>query len=692
MPAKYKDPAFPTTNLGGKLQFANPGGLGTGAFSFEGLFYLRDFTVNQYLFHMQAGAGASPNTIIFVDTTGKLNFWVNGGGARVSSTTVMVANRWYRVVGTCNNLGSGNTICRMWLDETESDYTAVTAAVGVGTHTGDVNIGGRNYDSGARNILDGMAHKVRIYNTVLDPTHIQTRKLDLATQYAANLVFKADLDSNLNGLNSTGAATTGTATNCTLQQWPVDMTRMCGWYRQSDPGNINASGRYSTVLDLSGCGNNVANASSTGPFRVTTGGLGIEHAWFDGSATYLEKSAGAFIDKTRNTIVAFAGSYNTPWGANRTLACVGTLASTDSEVTSLGVKTGTGQPNALIAGTEMGLHTLAHSTTPRLIAWSASNGTDAAIQTDDRWLADAVIGTGTDDDLRVGASMGGTPGEFWYGDLYELFVFQESYNEEGDLDDLHALGITRGYYAAATKLIAFEGSSTGAGFGSTLGNNLPALCADTLSDAIVLNYSNNSENRTHFSTNYATQPGSSYALGWFDKADRALILQAYGNDYDGSTAYATILAGYQAIVTTVSGDYARIGHWEAHPRGSVGAGLVDDANIADRERDRWAFIDGLTGVYRMQFDLISELDQRPAIAQNTDDDNEVADRLHDITTGVHYAGDEIHLDDSGFALLAAQFDARYAGLFVTSGGAAQGIAAGRKRFVVARRRRAGQRL
>lgn len=667
MPAKYAT---------GKLQFTNPGSLGTGAFSFEGLFYLADIaTQNQYLFHMQAGAGASPNTILFVDTTGKLNFWVNGGSARVSNTTAMTVNRWYRVVGTCNNTGSGGTVCRMWLDETESDYTGATVAVSVGTHTGDVNIGGRNYDSGSRNIVNGMSHKVRIYNVVLDPTHIQTRGLDLATQYAANLVLRADLDSNLNGLDSTGAATTGTATSCTLQQWPVNKTRLCGWYRPSDAGNTVTAGRYSTLLDLSGCSNNLTEVSSSGPAQVTSSGvgLGIEHAWFDGSTDYLQKSAGAVLSNQRHTLVGFAGSYNTPWGAERVLAAVGTLATTDSDVASIGVKTGTGQPISTINGVAVGTHTLAHSTTPRMLAYSADD-TNGAIWSDDRWEACSRDATpDTDDDLRVGASMATTPGEFWYGQLYELFVFSESYTADGDLDDLHALGITRGYYAAATRLVTFEGSSSVAGSSSTLGQNLPMRVADTLSDAIVLNYSNSAENRAHFSSGYATQPGSSYALGWFSKSSRFFILQPFGNDYlgtgtegySGTVTFASVLSDYQAIVTTASADYQRIAHWETIARGSVGVAVVDDDNIGERERDRRLVFSGLTGVYRLNMDTISALD--PVINVDTMVNFEIADAVHLITTGGNYAGDEIHLDNDGFALLATQFDARYSGLIATGG-------------------------
>lgn len=655
MPAKYAN---------GKLQFAYPGGLGTSAFSVEALVYLRAIGTNpQYLFHLQSSIGGTPYSLFMAQTDGTLQTWVAGSNAR-TSTEALATNRWYRVVMTCTNQ-TGSMVVRMFIDNTECSYTGATAAVSGGDHAGIVNVGGRNYDTG-RIIQDGMMHKARVYNVVLDPSHITDPDIDLATQYAANLVFRADLDSDLNGLDSTGAATTGTATLCTLQQWPVDKTRLCGWYRPSDAGNSVTSSRFTTLVDLSGCGNDITEVSSSGPRQVTNVGLGIVHAYFNGSSNYLQRAAGAVVSNQRHTVVAFTG------GLYQVLACVGTHASADSEVLSL-AGTAASRPVVVLNGNTIGTHTLAHSVTPRMVAYSA-NDIVGAIQTDNRWEETNIDEPGdTDDDIRVGAAMGSTPTEFFQGRLYELFIFSEAYVAEGDLDDLYELGKTRGYYDDATRLVVFEGSSTVQGTASTYGRNLPALCSDVLSDAVVLNYGNGGESLANFTGGYATQGGSASALGWFDKSARFFIIQPFGNDYTGTgdngyggtTTYAQVLAGYQSFVTTTVGaDYGRVGHWEAIARGSVGSGVTDDTNIATREWARQAIFTGLTGVYRFNFDAISGL----AVVQTPGNEASQAAAVHETTTNGNYAGDEIHLDDDGFALLETQFNMRIGGLFASGGG------------------------
>lgn len=658
MPGKYAS---------GKLQFPYPGGLGTSAFSLECLVYLRSLADNQYLFHLQASGGSGVYTLLMVTTSGVLQAWTAGGNSQTSTNTLSL-NRWYRIVATCKNV-LNDMVWRFWIDETECGYTGTNTLLSAANHGGDVNVGGRSFDTARSVLSNGMIHRARVYNTVLDPTHIQTRGLDLLTQYAANRAFRADLDNNLNGIDSTGAATTGTATNCTLQSWPTTKTRLCGWYRPSDAGNSVTASRFTTLADLSGCGNDITEVSSSGPRQVTNAGLGIVHAYFDGTSNYLQKAAGAILSNQRHTVVAFAGLYNTHTNANRVLACVGTLATANSEVLSLGAKANTGQPLASLNGVDVATHTLAHSCTPRMIAYSA-NDVDGAIQTDNRW-EEAPIDEppDTDDDLRVGGAMATTPTEWFHGQLYEMLIFQESYIADGDLDDLYELGKTRGYYTDAEKMVVFEGSSTVYGTASTYGQNLPALCSSELSDCVVLNYGNGGESLSHFTSGYAAQGGSTAATGWFDKADRFFVIQPFGNDYigtgtdgyGGTTTYDTVLAGYQTFVTTTVGaDYARVGHWEAIARGSVGAGVVDDTNIAARERARQRIFGDLTGVYRFNFDSIAGL----AVTQSGVDAT-LATNVHTITTGGNYAGDEVHLDDDGFALLVTQFGLRVDGLFAS---------------------------
>jgi hypothetical protein len=122
-----------------------------------------------------------------------------------------------------------------------------------------------------------------------------------------------------------------------------------------------------------------------------------------------------------------------------------------------------------------------------------------------------------------------------------------------------------------------------------------------------------------------------------------------------------VLAYIQASVTDLLTDYAKVGHWETGVRGAVGGGYTDDARIAARERYRWDIIADLSGVYRFNFDTIAALDPRLDIT-DVEDDVDVAGQVNAIAGGVHH-GDLVHIDDSGFALLLAQFNTRADGLF-----------------------------
>lgn len=586
---------------------------------------------------------------------------------------------------------------------------AITGGTGTGVGAvpvadGAINVGHSTVGTTARDVV-GMMHNVACWNTVLTATEAAKlagngyrahKPIEIQpTRLFLNTPFDGNTDNECNATTGTpGAKTNGTPT--LTNRVPGDIPGVGFWLKTSAPGNTITASRLGTVIDYAGSPLTAAESGGSGPIvKTPTFGLTIAHAScrsdFD---KYIDNATGASgvpVNARRASILAFVSGISTQATASRNepryICALGDPATNGAGKAELWINT-SGFPVGGEAGTTArttGTAKRIDCASPRLMgAVFKTGGVD--VWADDQKTTGATPCTAA---TSTGIRFFSTPGtrDYWFeGRVYDVLMYQRPLHDDEVLtiraafrDADATAGISGSYFSDATGLVSTVGSSSMFGYQSDWTVNLFVLCQPSLADRLVYNFGAVSAHKDNIASTINTHLQAADVLALFAKANRHAIIQPFGNDYDGtgtngygfSTTYDQVLASYQASVNDLATDYAKIGHWETIARGSVGGGVVDDANIAARERARQRIFSDLTGVYRFNFDSIAGL----AVTQSGVDAT-LATNVHTITTGVNYNVDEVHLDDDGFALLRVQFNTRIDGLFSAGTGAQRRLAVG----------------
>lgn len=645
------------------VKYANPSGLGTNPFTMECWFYADDIVTQQYLMHLNTTAdGAVFYSLLQIATSSRLNLIIGGNFGGPTSAVSLRAKTWYHVVASCSNEAAAPAIMNLWTNGVLEDLhlsTTITPA----TNAGSIDIGGRTWDTNRRPVSVKM-HKVRIYNTasISDTDVIKAyrnpKDYDLATTYAANLVFRADYDSTTDAtcLNGTKTATVNGTSAVLTNRYPLDLPGVAFLGDFSSNSNTITSNKITTLVDLSGNGNDLINGSGTGPAFVNTGsGIAVAHgAFVEFSPAFLARASttGSPFDSRNVSIVAWMSSDKCGYATRQSVIELGDPSVTNHVAFGLSIGP-TGYLQSTSSGSNFRTANLLSPSNPRMNACVSYNYTD----TSGVELYVSKFRTFTSGSLPSVVSIGGliignqanwsTP---FQGDLYYTAIYQRALSS-GEISALDDWGKTYWKYGEPTYILSCEGSSTMDGTASVSNQNLVQKLGNTVTGFLVYNFANGAENRAHFLNQYTKQLGCSGALYGIPKSNRFCLLQPYGNDFDyGATPSATINSDYSTLFNLILADYNKCLVMYPQPRTTYGS---SSSGSALRESDLVSFM-----AYCSNFSSNNTVINRPSLFQPAS--SSYVDQLV-VTQGGLYAGDETHLSNSGY-----QYEADAIAPYITS--------------------------
>ncbi len=685
---------MPVLLTAANARYTGSSALSSQPFTIEGWFFFRaSVSTQQYLVEISdANNGSVPGdtfqTFIQVASS-KFQLWLpinsttQATGSNRTASATLANGQWYYLVATCNHDGTvaGS---KLYINGSEAAYDATSAVYATGVDmSGRISVGGRAFDT-SRTIVDGLAHKIRIYKRVLSGAEIAARyanptDVDYVTTYSSDLVFRADYDSSTAA--NTSSATMGTGTAVLTSRPPLDMPGMIWWNNPANQGSADSagvantitSGRIATMGNFAATGANAAETSSSGPVQITNTliKVGVAHAAHSSAAARYNSAAtgaGPTWNNRNITVFGWLAPVSARVSTAETILHLGDPATASSAVLELSQTYSKLQISRAGGATEVGTSDVPMQTTlPRFFAVRCT-ASERTIQVDSiRKDLGSAFTSATSTGLRLGAPLGGTSNPY-VGDDYGIFIAgRQLHNDE--LDALYEYGKDVYHYDDATFGIMAEGSSTMWGTSDSSANN-EGILSQIKTDypqAYIINHANALENVAHFDNGYAAGVGASVAalktaFGW-DDSDFLGILQVYGNDYD-STGIITLLDRYENAgfnyVSVYDKWVADIGTiyimWPV-----VRTDYASDTLDSEREEDVRSFM-SLTGADYPHFKYIT----RPTAIQATSSD---ATELQNIANGSYYVGDETHLLPAGMRLYRDRL-VQIADLFVngSSGG------------------------
>lgn len=670
---------MPVLLTAANARYTGNAALSSQPFTIEGWFFFRaSVSTQQYLVEISdANNGSVPGdtfqTFIQVASS-KFQLWLpinsttQATGSNRTASATLANGQWYYLVATCNHDGTvaGS---KLYINGSEAAYDATSAVYATGVDmSGRISVGGRAFDT-SRTIVDGLAHKIRIYKRVLSGAEIAARyanptDVDYVTTYASDLVFRADYDSSTD--SSTSSVTMGNGTAVLTSRPPLDMPGVA-WFNDitnngtADSAGIGntltttaSGGRISTMANFAATGADAAETGSAGAIRITTTSIkvGVTHAAHSSASARYNSAAtgsGPTWDNRNITVFGWIAPVSARVSTAETILHLGDPATGSSAVLELSQTYSYLQISRAGGATEVGTSDVPMQTTlPRFFA-TRCTASDRTIMVDSiRKDLGSAFTSATSTGLRIGAPLGGTSNPF-VGDLYRVCIAQRPLSN-AELDALYEYGKSVYKYDDATKALVAEGSSTMWGTSDSSANNEGILSQlnDTRPNLYIINHANASENVSHFDNGYAAGVGASVAalktaFGW-TKSDFLGILQVYGNDFD-STGAVTLLDRYENggfnYVSVYDKWVADIGTiiimWPV-VRTDYASDMLDES----REEDVRSFF-SLTASDYPQFSRLlrpSELEVTAAVAAE----------LQAVSGGSYYIGDETHLAPSGMRL------------------------------------------
>lgn len=629
------------------VKYNNPSGLGTNPFTMEGWFYLDDVATQQYFMHIHTTGDASFYTTLQL-AAGFLNVQCAGITGPTGNTPI-IGRKWYHLVLSHTNVGNPSVV-KIWIDGVPETFSS-PGSNGTADHTGSVLISGRAYDTNRR-FTRGTAHKVRIYNVAIssdvqvaaayaDPTNSP-----LINTYAANCVFRADLDATTDATcaNGTQSATVSGTSAVLTERYPLDIPGAAVILDPRSNSNTITSGRISTFADLSGNGNSGLEEASNGPLLVDTStGIAVKNAHFGYSAASVVQrihTTGPYVNNRSSSVVCWASVDKLSTSNIQQIIQLGRPTAETSGRVEFGINGS--RLRAGSDGAEFLLSSYATSSTPRMLGVVCSSA-NVVIYNDKLTTTGSALTSSTGNGYRVGDQTG-TLGQPFNGSLFMLAVYQRPLSAL-EMNALYEWGKPFWKYADAEYVLTIEGSSTADGYGINTGENIPYQLAAVLPNYYIYNFSNSGENRAHFNTQYSAQCGAAPVLAGFDKAHRFALIQVFGNDWNGSTSLTDIQTGaannYAEIYGKFTADYSNVLALYPQPRTDY-----DDAGDVNRELDAISFM--------TWSDTISNVTIVPRPAELRPVSSTLVDIRAVSQNVTYYQGDEVHLTVAGILLLVEE--------------------------------------
>lgn len=636
------------------------------AFTFMAwVFFRSNASASQYLLNLNFAANSTIGTIVNM-TAGVPNVWAFGGAGSMRPCSATLANgRWYHLCVTWDGVDAAGV---NWYVDGVLSNGATGSDPGAAHNYDNYAIGGRSHlyaSDTDRNIVDGLMHKVRVYKRVLSGAEIAAYYANpgsetLPTTYASDLFIRADYDASSD--TNHGAKTTTQGTAVLTTRGPLDLPGrargidFAGSTTVADAAgiqNTNTGTRFSTLGDYSACDTTaLVEVGTAGPSRVLgSGGLkiGVTHGNIvAGAAKYVERATGGgpTWDNRSCTIAAWlAPTAGQTSPVSAPIVSLGDPATAGSSALQLNMTTA-GYPQISRAGvsTEVVIANIQMQTSlPRFMA-AACGASNRLLQMDRSLKTDlSAFTSATATGMRVGCELGGTA-NYFVGDLYRIEVYQRQLHAD-ELMALYEWGKAQYKYDDAAWALWMEGSSTAYGYNSPNGLNfLTQLGAhDTFKRVYLLSQANAGENRSHFNTGFATQ-GQVFATNMtthlgIPKGRLICWLQPFGNDWDGVTSLADIQTGAANNYATIFGKIDTYFGVTSIFEPVVRTDYATDGNDETREADAKSFM-----TFCAAYGTIR---RRPPDLRPVDG---TAAELQQITAGAYYLGDEIHLNNAGYAL------------------------------------------
>ncbi len=648
---------MPASYTNGKQQYVGPGSsLSNSPLTVELWYYARSgVTTQQYLVEL-AKVSAGTFWHLFQLVGGVLNI-VYAGQFPVGATgAVTLSNgKWYHLAYTMDNSGLGTGV-KFYVNgvyDAAGAYSNYTANLQL---DGDICVGGRSYEDAGRLIVDACVHKVRVYNRELTPTEIANRAADpytydYVTTYASNLKFRADYDSDLKDSVSNALPYKTIGTVVLTDPAPLNLVGAVVDLDVANAANTITSGvRVSTLSDRTLITGDWSETGTDGPAYVNDTSLkvGVKHAAHPPSgyaAKYVSRATGGghTFDNQNCSIVSWMcprieGSTGS---AKAYFLSLGNPASSNSGVLEL----------AVAAGGKLSLSRHGDATEdvqsdlplqcalPRMIAVACS-ASNRIIQVDATQKSiGSAFTSATAQGGRLGSELNGTTVPY-VGDTYRVTIFGRVLSL-AEMTALYQWGKSGYFYEDFDHLFVAEGSSTMDGYSHTNNENIMSQFKKQVPTYYLVNYGNSGENRGHFYTGYAGQGGlAAAAFSGLVKSKKLYLLQAFANDFDGTTSDADIenngtFSNYTDILSLCDADYGHVGVLFTTVRTSYGS---DAANIA-----REVQIQNLMAWITPRSRVI------PRPAEITPASGAIGD-LTAVSGSAYYAGDGTHLSQSGYRL------------------------------------------
>lgn len=594
----------------------------------------------------------------------------------------LVNHEWIHVAVVATGAWNGSTTVKCYINGTETALNGGGGGTGTApSPTGVIVIGGSQVNTN-RDMM-GMMHKVGAWNATLTDDEIARlagkgyRAHNVSEIQPTKTFIDCPYDTTMNNVcdataGTPGARTSGSAT--LSNRYIGDIPGIGYWFKARNASNTNSGGRIASAPDYGGSGITASEGTNSGPVYWGQGGSGDYYA---SSASdfdrYLDNAAsgGLYFNARRATILSFGAAISTqafPSRFNpRMFMSLGNPATTDG---------GKAELWASADGFPVGGEASSTArTTGNQQRWDASNARlmGAVFKTTgvDAWADDkkttgstpctAATGNG----FRLFAALGNTRTNVMEGHIYDIIFYQRALDDTeiatiraAFRDNDATAGIGQSYFSDATGLITATGSSSTYGLRADWGAGFFRLIQSEMHDRIVYNFGRSGGYQSHIRGLIDSYMLASDTLALFPKSKRSAIFQPFGNDNDGNPnfgyggpniTYSQVLTNYQADVDSMLAQYTKVWLWETGPRGALQGGYTDSTSLTNRENARIAFFNDLTGVSRLYFDTIPQMDPRQQAGATTYDKV-----IAVVTNTAVYHTDQIHMNSSGFNLIVAK--------------------------------------
>lgn len=545
---------------------------------------------------------------------------------------------------------------------------------------------GTSLPGGAMNACDG---PLSFFNRTIDLARLQrgcamsnvgffkraltTAEIEQLAGVRNGAVTPADLSADYHIVGDRGQTPGGgagslptTTTGTSYAEEPGFVPGLGGHYAFDAAGVTESSGRIVSVADKTGLGPALV-PDSTGPVFLASPGAGYmpDCAYFDGDRS-MAGTGGPVWERGRCAAVMFGAANANSLSESRYVFSIGgTTLAADMILTGLLDTASRPSLASWHSGAENRPVTAAltlPASHARPIFWSAGTGNAGATDVSgvlvqlDRAApatANAPGWSGSSSGVRIGTARFSTNAlsvSRFVGFVASTLFYQRPLTAAARTA-LYEWGKARGWYADATKVRAFEGSSTFEGTNSSSRRDLLYYAGPLLSDSICLNYAQGGTNGATMASQFAAEAGAATATNWFAStgiAEKWIHLHPFGNDWDGTTASATIAGTWINIASAAfTAGYTHLRWQEAIPRGDYGPA---DATQCGARETQLLEVTGLLMAAPSSFTSRRLTRRFAEISPSAYPGATLGARAIAASESTYFSGDRVHLGATGYQL------------------------------------------